>query len=91
MGIEVTQLDDDLSADFVFEVRVGEHQYRVTFSDEYYEGLTDGDTGAEELVEKSFEFLLDREKPDEILSKFDLSIISEYFPEYENTIRKLIK
>jgi hypothetical protein len=91
MGIEVTQLTNDLSADFVFEVVILEHKYRVTLSDEYYERLTEGDMDADELVEKSFEFLLKREEPDEILSEFDLSVISEYFPQYEDSIRKLIK
>ncbi len=39
------------------------------------------------LVERSFEFLLEREPNTSILSEFDLSVIQRYFPEYERTIR----
>lgn len=41
---------------------------------------------AEELVEASFRFLLDREPKESIMSRFDLSIIGRYFPEYPNRI-----
>ncbi len=35
-----------------------------------------------ELVERSFDFLLERERPESILRRFDLSVIERYFPEY---------
>lgn len=38
------------------------------------------------LVDASFRFLLDREPKEAILSRFDLGIISQYFPEYSSTI-----
>ena len=41
-----------------------------------------GDTSPEKLIEASFRFLLDREPKESILGRFDLSIISRYFPEY---------
>jgi hypothetical protein len=44
----------------------------------------------EELVRKSFEFLLERESNASILPSFDLPVIGHYFPEYENTIRGLL-
>lgn len=40
----------------------------------------------EDLVEASFRFLLDREPKESILSSFDLSVISRYFPEYRDRI-----
>ena len=40
----------------------------------------------EDLVEASFRFLLDREPKEAILSRFDLSTISRYFPEYGDRI-----
>jgi len=40
----------------------------------------------EELIKKSFEFLLERESKESILSKFNLEIIKKYFPEYEKEI-----
>jgi hypothetical protein len=43
------------------------------------------------LVEKPFEFLLDRESNTSILSRFDLPIIERYFPEYEETIKTMLE
>ena len=40
----------------------------------------------EQLVEESFDFLLQREPKESILSEFDLSVISRYFPDYERAI-----
>jgi hypothetical protein len=40
----------------------------------------------EQLVRDSFAFLLQREPKESILSEFDLSVISRYFPEYESVI-----
>ena len=45
-------------------------------------------TEPEELIRKSFQFLLEREPKESILSRFDLSVISRYFPEYEREIKK---
>jgi hypothetical protein len=33
-------------------------------------------------------FLLERESPESILSRFELSVIGHYFPEYPGTIRR---
>jgi hypothetical protein len=50
--------------------------------------LTGGKISPKALVEQSFEFLLEREPNTMILSRFDLPVISEYFPEYEETMIK---
>jgi len=63
----------------------------VSVNPSYYEKLTGGRISAEELVEKSFEFLLKRESNTSILSSFDLPVIGRYFPEYENIIQKMLK
>jgi hypothetical protein len=41
----------------------------------------------ERLVRRSFEFLLEREPPESILRRFELSVIESYFPEYDELIR----
>ena len=64
--------------------------HRVTVTPAYYEKLTGGRVTAEILVQKSFEFLLERESNTSILSTFDLPVIGQYFPEYERTIRKML-
>lgn len=65
--------------------------HKVTVTPDYYQKLTDGRVSTEELVEKSFEFLLQRESNTSILSSFDLPTISRYSPEYEKEIRKMLK
>jgi hypothetical protein len=45
-------------------------------------------TDPEDLVRRSFEFLLEREPKTSILRRFDLPLIGRYFPEYGHTIRR---
>lgn len=45
------------------------------------------DAGEEDLVRESFIFLLEREPPTSILSRFGLGVIGQYFPEYPSEIR----
>jgi hypothetical protein len=45
---------------------------------------------AETLIEKSFEFLLQRESNTSILRTFDLPVIGHYFPDYESAIVKML-
>jgi len=47
-----------------------------------------GQKDAEDLVARSFEFLLEREPATSILHRFDLSVIQRYFPEYDAQFRR---
>ena len=60
--------------------------HKVSLSEEYFKSLTNGGS-PEDLIKKSFEFLLEREPNTSILSVFDLTVISSYFPEYEEEIK----
>jgi len=62
-------------------------EHVVTLDDDYYQVLCAGKITKEELIKKSFEFLLERESKESILNAFDLKIIRKYFPEYESKIR----
>ncbi len=62
--------------------------HTVTLKPEVYQKLTQGQVTPEKLIEKSFEFLLERENNSSILTRFDLPVIGRYFPEYEKTIVK---
>ena len=67
----------------------GQTRHSVTLSQQDFEQLTAGkQTTPEELVKKSFEFLLEREPKHHILRQFDLPAISRYFPEYPAEIHK---
>ncbi|MCB5191689.1 hypothetical protein LG198_13200 [Methylobacillus arboreus] len=73
----------------IFEVAVEATSFtshRVTVAPEYVDKLSQGRFDSEELVRRSFEFLLEREPNTSILRSFDLSVISRYFPEYERKI-----
>lgn len=50
--------------------------------------LAPGATDPEDLVRRSFVFLLAREPRESILARFDLPLIGRYFPEYEREIRR---
>jgi hypothetical protein len=41
----------------------------------------------ERLLYETFDFLLEREPKESILRSFDVSVVSQYFPEYEHEIR----
>ena len=63
-------------------------EHRVTVSPSFREKLTGGKISSEDLMKRSFEFLLERESNTSILGTFDLTVISTYFPEFEETIRR---
>jgi hypothetical protein len=75
-----------------FRVRVieagSESTHQVTLEPKDCARLAGATAGPEELIRKSFQFLLEREPKESILSRFDLSVISRYFPEYEREIKK---
>ena len=84
--VRCTSVDDGHSC----EVQVAEgtsatrHTVRVTARDL---GRWGAGRSAEDLVRRSFDFLLARGPKESILREFDLSVIQRYFPEYESAIR----
>ena len=73
-----------------YRVRVrgdgSETAHQVSVKPEDYLRLTGGKVDASELVRRSFEFLLAHEPKESILARFDLSVISRYFPEFEREL-----
>jgi len=65
--------------------------HKVTVDPSYYEKLTGRRVPPEVLVEKSFQFLLERESNTSILRSFDLPVIGRYFPEYEKVIKGMME
>ena len=74
----------------LFRVTVDEQSGRsvheVTARREHVERYAPG-AAAERLIEASFEFLLEREPKEAILSRFELPVIERYFPDYPRSIR----
>lgn len=63
-------------------------EHIVSLEASYYQKLANKQVTEEELVERSFQFLLERESKESILREFDLSVIGHYFPSYESEIQK---
>lgn len=64
------------------------HSVRVSPADVARWGAGSEDEQVADLVRRSFQFLLEREPPDSILRRFDLSVIQRYFPEYDREFRR---
>lgn len=64
------------------------HRVRVTKTD--LQRFAQG-RAPEDLVHESFRFLLEREPNTSILPSFDLNLISNYFPEFEEEIRSRLQ
>lgn len=86
--IDVETLQDD---DYRVRVREGatETVHTVMLQPSILRKLACGN--AEDLLRLSFEFLLEREPKESILTRFDLAVISRYFPEYECEISRRLK
>ena len=65
-------------------------EHIVLLSDRFHQDVTNNKLTKTELITHSFEFLLKRESNQSILKKFNLEVISQYFPEYIDEIKKLI-
>ena len=88
MSIFIKELSDNKFEIIINKKPITKHT--VLLTDEYHHSLTKKKISKKELLEYSFHFLLDREPNTSILSFFELNIISKYFPEYENEIKKFL-
>ena len=88
MLITIKKMNETTFKVTVWDQKTTSHM--VTVFPEYWQKLTGGTVSPEKLVEKSFEFLLEREPNTSILAAFDLPKIQRYLPEYENTIRTIL-
>lgn len=89
MELLINQLSNDK-----FEVIIyGDLQTKhlVSLSDELYFSLTYKKISKKELLKYSFQFLLEREPNTTILSSFELTEISKYFPEYLKKVKDYCK
>lgn len=64
------------------------HRITVLQADAQRLAVSNDRAGVEDLVRRSFDFLLEREPARSILASFDLSLIARYFPEYERAFRR---
>jgi hypothetical protein len=63
-------------------------KHQVTLKQRDYARLSEGKVSPEDLIAKSFEFLLEHEPKESILPRFDLLEIARYFPGFERDVRQ---
>ncbi|KKU11538.1 MAG: hypothetical protein UX16_C0012G0012 [Parcubacteria group bacterium GW2011_GWB1_45_7] len=87
--IKVSPVSDD-NDEYIYDVEVTEGgsatEHRVTLAFDYYETITNGEIDPDELVKKSFEFLLDKEPKEAILGEFNIEEILQHFPDFEDEV-----
>ena len=75
----------------VFDVTVrddgSQSRHRVTMSRDWAAQFAQE---PERLIEAAFRFLLDRERKESILSRFDISVIGSYFPEFSREMPRYL-
>ncbi|MBF0189324.1 MAG: hypothetical protein HQL50_15475 [Magnetococcales bacterium] len=75
---------------YTFEVTVsetnGSTRHAVTMSDATWKSLAKGQGTLEQCIEASFRFLLDNEPKEAILSRFDVMVITRYFPNFASEL-----
>jgi hypothetical protein len=89
--IDVRRTDiERLLSRFHVRLRAGETEttHDVTLSASDFERLGARYRTPEDFIRACFEFLLAREPSERILSSFDVSVISTYFPEFEREIAR---
>jgi len=87
---EIKVKTQELKNGWKFQVEIAERdsktQHQVTMDKDFYQRISAGRITPEDLVKKSFEFLLEREPKESILGQFDIEVIGRYYPEYEKEI-----
>jgi hypothetical protein len=77
---------DPLAFEVIVREGRGETRHAVTMSRDTHQRLTAAKHTPEQCIEAAFRFLLDREPKESILGRFDVTVISRYFPEFEREL-----
>ena len=83
--------DDPLSFEVAVRDAGGETRHHVTMSRATCARLSSGEHPPERCVEAAFRFLLDRERKESILGRFDVTVIARYFPEFERELPSYLR
>jgi hypothetical protein len=71
---------DPLEFKVVVRDREGESRHHVTMARKTYEQLTAGRDTPERFLDATLRFLLNHEPKESLLGRFDVTVISRYFP-----------
>jgi hypothetical protein len=87
IAITITPVKPDWF-DVQLEARDMTTSHRVHAPEQLLEGLGLTDIDPELVVRETFAFLLEREPPSSILDEFSLDVVSGYFPEFHDELRR---
>lgn len=89
--IEIRRVGEDDPLAFAVTIRdmAGETHHHVTLARGDARRLAEGHQ-PEQCIEAAFRFLLDRERKEQILPRFDASVIAHYFPEFERELPRYL-
>lgn len=85
MNIQITKLDTNTFLVTITE-RETQTTHKVHISDESQQKLNPNIT-KEELLKRSFQFLLQREPKESILKEFKIELITQYFSDYSKKMQ----
>jgi hypothetical protein len=90
--IDVKRTASDDPTEFEVTVTEGSTRthHRVTMADTTYRKLSKGAASPERVVEAAVAFLLEREPKESILTRFDIPVISRYFPSFEKEVGRYL-
>ena len=81
---------DPLTFEVVVREGKDESRHQVTMAQDTYQRLTAGKHEPEDCLKAAFRFLLDREPKESILGRFDVTVISHYFPQFEHELPRYL-
>jgi hypothetical protein len=84
--VELISTDNPLIFSVVVVDRGGQTQHQVTIERSLFQQLSSKRATPEVFMEATFRFLLDREPKEAIMSRFNVTVIPRYFPEYPHKI-----
>jgi hypothetical protein len=90
IDVQRTAAGDPLEFEVTVREGRGETRHRVTMARATCERLTGGQHTPERCLEAAFRFLLDREPKESIFGRFDVTVISRYFPEFEQELPRYL-
>jgi hypothetical protein len=88
--VERTGEGDPLEFEVLVNVGTGETRHRITMGRDTCKRLTMEMHTPEHCIKAAFKFLLDREPKESILRRFDITVISRYFPEFERELPRYL-
>jgi hypothetical protein len=90
--IDIKHTNDGDPLEFAVTIRdaTSETRHEVTIARADCRRLCAGKETAEQLIDAAFRFLLDREPKESILRRFDVKVISRYFPEFERELPRYL-